>query len=1445
MGKKFISVILASILIISFASTSVVPVFAYSKGKVSKIKKKDETDVSHIEAKIKDNIDFSKVRNETKSETRYIIKYKKGKEKEVKNKLIKKMGTKKLKKQKNIKGSDSMVVELDKTNSKEYLFKALSSDANIEYIQEDYVVEFSSSPDDTYYSLQWGLNNYSQAIAGITGQSGIDISAEETWRNSDIKEEIIVAVLDTGVDIKHPDLKNNIWTNDDEIAGNGIDDDGNGYIDDVNGWNFVDETPNVYNSAVEDFHGTHVSGIIAAEHNSIGVTGVAKNVKIMPLKFISGTGRLSDEIEAINYAKDNGAIIVNCSFGQYNFSQLEYDTYNSTDMLFIASSGNDAINNDLTKHYPSDYNLDNIISVGALQNDGNLASFSNFGMESVDIAAPGHYIASTSPESGYSYASGTSMASPYVSGVAAILKGNNPDLTTAKIKDKLLNNAVKLPNLATKIKNGNILKGNIDVVPPHKPVGLSTNAVNEDSVSIIWDESTDNVGILGYEVYLDDELITKTMETSFDFENLNSDKTYEAYVIAYDAKINKSEKSDILSISTKPIVMPKVSNVKNNYNNLAKIGSGREALFVSDQFNNAFKVMTDGIKESYSSADSWDNSIKKEDYWGLSFDKTYGFNKVIYYAGHTGKSGGWFTSDLRVQVMQNNKWINVKNLSFINSYPYDETAGPNKSYEIIFDDTWGNAIRIVGQSNGVEGYEYSFTSIGELEVYYWNYNNKIYDFVDVNGEFPSVENSKNNKINLVKTENVTSIYSEDQYGNSLNIINDGKIENGLSANSWNGEIRDEDYWGVEFGKNYGFNQVKYATGSKGENGGWFESDLKVQVRQNGVWKNVYANIEGEPDENYEKSLVKNSGNMTPSYPYNDTANPDKIYEFNFKDTWGDAVRIIGKPKKVDGYTYVYTSIKEFEVYYKANGEIIFDDPIATNTTIYNLKNSKNYINLSTTTGVTEAISFYDQFNNSLEIMTDEGGTNCADSWNGSIHERDYWGLMMDGNYGYNKIVFNQGYLGKNSGWFEYAPKVQVRQDGEWKDATSQRIFPEYKIEELYDKNFEINFDDTWGDGIRIIGIPYFNENVVNYSYTTIKEFEIYYEGVVELPQYELADTDLSQIKNSRSGFNLANEMGISAVYDADQYGNALNVMRDGFKTNCNSANSWDGNIKSEDYWGYSFNEINGFNKLVYTSGHTGVSGGWFENNLRVQVRQNGKWKEVTKIESKEIYPYDISAGPDISYEYKFEDTWGDAVRIVGIPHNVPGFTYMFTSIQELEVYFEGENSNNEYAESLNDNISIVNQRSGTNISSTEYVTSAVFITDQFNNALNVMTDGNRWSSADSWNGNIKTEDYWGLMFTENLGFNKLIYSAGHVGESGGWFESNLKVQVLQNEQWFDVENLSFSPIYSYNSSTNYSDFIMSFDTTWGMGIRIIGNPVYVNGYNYTYTSIQELETYFE
>ncbi|HUH16892.1 MAG TPA: cell wall-binding repeat-containing protein [Methylomirabilota bacterium] len=340
---------------------------------------------------------------------------------------------------------------------------SLGRDADVLWVQPEQRYRLMAGPtDEPYFGEQWALHNTGQVVEGFEGVSDVDMNVPEAWQITRGDPGLVVAVIDSGVDFTHPDLAGRAWINTGEIPDNGIDDDGNGFIDDVHGWDFcggdLDEfgVPEGDNTVFEpgNSHGTHVAGSIAASGNDYGIAGVAPDVQIMAIRFVSdGGGGLcgTDEqaIAAIEYAVAQGARIVNASWGGYGSSQALYDLIeNAPDTLFVAAAGNDNVDNDVDPVIPASFDLPNILSVAAIHNGGHLAEFSNYGYESVDVSAPGEGILSTLPADSFGWRSGTSMAAANASGVAALAASVRPALLgdPEAFREHLIRTARALPS---------------------------------------------------------------------------------------------------------------------------------------------------------------------------------------------------------------------------------------------------------------------------------------------------------------------------------------------------------------------------------------------------------------------------------------------------------------------------------------------------------------------------------------------------------------------------------------------------------------------------------------------------------------------------------------------------------------------------------------------------------------------------------------------------------------------------------------------------------------------------------------------------------------------------------------------------------------------------------------------------------------------------------------
>ncbi|MBI5483798.1 MAG: S8 family serine peptidase, partial [Deltaproteobacteria bacterium] len=355
-----------------------------------------------------------------------LIKYKSGVTESRKIELHKKHGSEKIK---DFKALRLHHRKLRKGMSVEEAISHYKSDPDVEYAEPNFLVYPQNTPNDPQFAQQWALST---------------IDAQAAWDITTGNSDVVIAVLDTGIDYTHPDLINNLWINQAELNGQaGIDEDGNGYVDDIYGFNAI---ANNGDPKDEEFHGTQVAGVIGAVgNNATGVTGVAWNVKIMACKATSTTapGSISDIIECLQYVKAMKArgvniVATNNSWGFSYYSQALYDTIREQkDILFVTAAGND---NSKNPSYPSGFDLPNIISVAASDRADGKASFSNYGKWGVDIAAPGDYIFSTTLPfaQSYNYQSGTSLAAPFVSGLAALLKAQDMTRTTPTLKNLIL-----------------------------------------------------------------------------------------------------------------------------------------------------------------------------------------------------------------------------------------------------------------------------------------------------------------------------------------------------------------------------------------------------------------------------------------------------------------------------------------------------------------------------------------------------------------------------------------------------------------------------------------------------------------------------------------------------------------------------------------------------------------------------------------------------------------------------------------------------------------------------------------------------------------------------------------------------------------------------------------------------------------------------------------------
>lgn len=339
----------------------------------------------------------------------------------------------------------------------------------VEYAEPNWIYQHAATSNDTYFTngSLWGMGANNNAFGSGANTAW---AAGKTGSNT-----VYIGIIDEGYMYTHEDLAPNAGVNPGEIANNGVDDDGNGYVDDVYGWDFAGNNNTVFDGTADD-HGTHVAGTIGGVGgNGKGVAGVVWNVKLLSAKFLgSRGGTTANAIKAVDYFTDlknsQGLNIVatNNSWGGGGYSQAlkdAIDRANAAGILFIAAAGNSGTNNDATASYPSGYTSDNIIAVASITSTGGLSSFSQYGATTVDIGAPGSGIWSTVPKasgkgktatigSGYASYNGTSMATPHVTGAAALYASENPGASAAQIKAAILGSATPTASLAGKSVTG-------------------------------------------------------------------------------------------------------------------------------------------------------------------------------------------------------------------------------------------------------------------------------------------------------------------------------------------------------------------------------------------------------------------------------------------------------------------------------------------------------------------------------------------------------------------------------------------------------------------------------------------------------------------------------------------------------------------------------------------------------------------------------------------------------------------------------------------------------------------------------------------------------------------------------------------------------------------------------------------------------------------------------
>lgn len=451
----------------------------------------------------------------------------------------------------------------------------LQRNPKVRWVSPNYVVRaIQAYPDDPYFTANqlWGLNN---------------IHANAVWPLNKGSQNVYIGLIDEGIMYWHEDLCGQIWNNPYDPE-DGVDNDQNGYVDDSHGWDFYHNDKTIFDNS--DNHGTHTAGTIGAKgNNAKGVIGVAPYVTIISAKFLQGSGSIANGIKATDYITDLklrhnlnvGATSNSWGWSGGGFVQGMYDAIDrarQAGILFVAAAGNDAADNDVAKFYPSSMTNDNVISVASITSSDLLSSFSCYGLTTVDLGAPGSGIWSTLPgasnSSTYGSYSGTSMATPHVSGAVALYKAIYPAATYQQVKNAILSNVRTLPALQGKSVTGGVLDvtafavsvsetpqdrpcpvPGIDAIPPTDPTNLAASGVTASSISLSWTASSDNVGVAGYRVYWKPTTsgtyqMATTATNSYTKTGLAASTGYNFYVVAYDAAGNLSGSSATLTQST-------------------------------------------------------------------------------------------------------------------------------------------------------------------------------------------------------------------------------------------------------------------------------------------------------------------------------------------------------------------------------------------------------------------------------------------------------------------------------------------------------------------------------------------------------------------------------------------------------------------------------------------------------------------------------------------------------------------------------------------------------------------------------------------------------------------------------------------------------------------------------------------------------------------------------
>lgn len=583
--------------------------------------------------------------------------------------------------------------------------KILNARADVEYVEANTIIKINRLPNDADFSKQYGMHN--TGVGG--GVSGADIDAVRAWDLSTGSKDALVGVIDTGVDYSHPDIAPNYWTNPGESgldaegrdkSSNGVDDDANGYVDDFRGWDFVNNDNDPFD---DHAHGTHCAGVIGARgDDGVGVVGVNWNVSIVGIKFLSGSGSgtLEDAVKAIEYGTTIGTTLTSNSWGGGGYSPTMFDAIKSAHekgILFVAAAGNDSNNNDSRPSYPATYDVGNVISVAASDNKDQMAYFSNSGVRTVHVAAPGVDVWSSVPNSGYQKMSGTSMATPHVAGLVALVKSAIPDATHEQVRARIINGVDRSDYWASRVSSGGRINAfnalETDNVPP-SPVGdLRVVDAGTMSVTVEWsavgdDENNGNAS--AYQIRISDQPIS------------SDDEWNRAQTVSAVTSTAGEQVRAVISFGDFSQRGYLAVRAVDNVGNMSR--GGGSVAFETRAVNRFFD-------RNGASMDGFSGDVP----WGV--EELSGGTKVL-----SDSPGGEYRTDINVALTSQSVTVPSSDVSLALDFKYDvESSFDFFNIEVSSDQgvTWQRVDRLTGASNGFVRKLYAIQGLqagGELKL---------------------------------------------------------------------------------------------------------------------------------------------------------------------------------------------------------------------------------------------------------------------------------------------------------------------------------------------------------------------------------------------------------------------------------------------------------------------------------------------------------------------------------------------------------------------------------------------------------------------------------------------------------------------------------------------------------------------------------------------------------